>query len=507
MILEERSILLLGEKTIQKLNKSHIAIFGIGGVGGHTVETLARQGIGEFSLIDYDRIQESNINRQLVALESTVGAFKVEIMKQRILDINSKAVVHTYPIRIDEVTISQIDFSNFDYIVDAIDDVNGKILIIQTAKAYGVPVITSCGTGNKLNPMAFQIKDISKTTVCPLAKKLRYELKKRNIVDVEALFSTEEPISTAPLIASVAFVPSIAGILIARHIILKLHEIVKRNRIHLVLEGGGMKGVYTAGVLDCFLDHDICFDAAYGVSAGACVAASFISKQKGRGYHAMVDYLGNPNYASKRSLVKTGNFFNVDFVYRQIPDEKMPFDYQTALENPCKLYATMTNVETGRPEYKRCEDYHKDISYVCASSSLPGLSKIQYLDEKGYLDGGLSDPIPYGEAKKNALKCVVILTKPEGYVCQKQKFVVRNYMKIKYRKYPNLLRSLQQRHLSYNRLIKRIQKDKSTFIIQPSIFMDIGRLEKNKTKLEAFYQLGYQDTLKQIPNLKKFMEQ
>ncbi|MDE5714912.1 MAG: ThiF family adenylyltransferase [Anaeroplasmataceae bacterium] len=489
--MEERSIPILGEKTIQQLNMCHIAIFGVGGVGGYTVEMLARQGVGQFSLIDFDVIQVSNKNRQIIALDSTLGKLKVEVMKQRILDINPNAIVHIYPIRIEESTISILDFSDFDYIVDAIDDLKGKLLIIKTAKEYGVPVITSCGTGNKLNPLAFQIKDISKTSVCPLAKKLRYELKQHNISEVDALFSTEEPIQNSNFIASVPFVPSTAGILIARHIILKIYDTIVQNRIHLVLEGGGMKGVYTAGVLDCFLEHHINFDAVYGTSAGACVGASFVSKQKGRGYHAMVDYLGNSDYASKKSLAKTGNFFNVSFIYDKIPNELIPFDYDTAHANPCKLYAVVTNVETGKAEYKICEEYHKDIWNVCASSSIPGLSKIQYLDGQGYLDGGVSDPIPYAEAKKNANKCVVVLTKPKDYVCQKQKSLVRHFMNFKYRKYPNLLHSLDLRHISYNRLMKRIEKDKNTFIIRPSVSLKIDRIEQDKKKLEALYQLGY----------------
>ena len=162
--------------------------------------------------------------------------------------------------------------------------------------------------------------------------------------------------------------------MIAGHIVLKIQEQVKNNRVHLVLEGGGMKGVYTAGVLDYFLENQLEFDALYGVSAGACVGASFLSKQLTRGFHSLVDYVDNPACVSKRSLTKTGNYFNKEFVYYKIPNELIPYDYDSAHQNACKLYATVTNVETGKAEYHPCLDYHKDIEYICASSSLPMLA-------------------------------------------------------------------------------------------------------------------------------------
>ncbi|MDE7264233.1 MAG: ThiF family adenylyltransferase [Anaeroplasmataceae bacterium] len=505
--MEQRSIPLLGAETLEAYKNSHIAVFGLGGVGGYTVEILARQGVGTFTIIDCDKIQISNKNRQIIALESTMGKPKIEACASRILDINPNAKVYAYPLRIDDETIEQMNFSSFDYVIDCIDDLKGKLAIIKKAKEYGKQIISCCGTANKLDPTKFIIKDISKTSVCPLAKKLRQELKKLDIEGVEVLFSTEEPILKNPeILPTVSFVPSVAGILIARHVLLKLHYEVKSSRTHLVLEGGGMKGVYTAGVLDFFLDQNLSFDAVYGVSAGACVGASFISKQRTRGYHSLADYVNDPDCASKRSLTKTGNYFNKEFVYYKIPNELIPFDYEAAHSNPCKLYATVTNVETGRAEYYPCLDYHKDIEYICASSSLPMLSEIQWIQGKGYLDGGISDSIPFLEAKKNAKKCIIVLTKPRGYLCQKQNPLLFKAIQMKYRKYPKFLKTLEQRHIQYNKVLKIIENDQNIFMIRPSKNLEIDRLEKNKQKLEEAYQLGYQDAQAVWEDLKSFIE-
>ncbi|MDE6407237.1 MAG: ThiF family adenylyltransferase [Anaeroplasmataceae bacterium] len=504
--MEERSIPLLGEETIEYLKQAHIAVFGLGGVGGYVVEALARQGVGSLSIIDFDVITPSNKNRQILALESTIGHTKIEACGSRILDINPNAKVYAYHLKVDEKTIEQIDFQPFDYVVDCIDDIVGKLAIIKKAKEYGKKIISSCGTANKLDPTKFQIKDISKTSMCPLAKKLRLELKKLDIEDVEVLYSLEEPIvKEFDTLPSVSFVPSIAGLMIAGHIILKLQEEVKKNRIHLVLEGGGMKGVYTAGVLDFLLEQSLDFDAVYAVSAGACVGASYISKQITRGYHSLVDYVDNPACVSKRSLTKTGNYFNKEFIYYKIPNELIPYDYETANHNPHRLYATVTNVETGKAEYYPCLDYRSDIEYICASSSLPMLAEIQWLKGQGYLDGGIADSIPYLEAKKNAKKCVVVMTKPKGYLCQKQNPILAKAIQLKYRKYPKLLKALENRHIHYNKIVNLMEKDENVFIIRPSVSLTIDRLEKDKKKLEEAYQLGYQDAKASYEDLKKFL--
>lgn len=234
-----RSALLIGEDNINKLKNKTIMIFGCGGVGCYVIEGLVRTGIKNFILIDNDTVSKSNINRQIIADESTIGMIKTQVVKERILKINSKCNVTTYEIFVLPETINQISFDNVDYIVDCIDTISGKIAIIETAKKLNIPVISSMGTGNKLDPMQFKIADISKTNTCPLAKVMRCELKKRNIKNVDVLFSTELPIdlSTNPLEqkllkqeasikhqipGSISFVPSIAGLLIARHIILNI---------------------------------------------------------------------------------------------------------------------------------------------------------------------------------------------------------------------------------------------------------------------------------------------
>ena len=217
-----RSIPLLGVEGLSKLNNSHVAVFGLGGVGGNTVEALARAGVEELSIFDFDTVNVTNKNRQIIALESTIDKSKVEVMKSRLLDINSNIIIHDYNVKVTSEFLNSIDFTKFDYVADCIDDVNGKLAIIKKCKENDVKIICSCGTGNKLDPMKFMIKDINQTSVCPLAKRIRLELRKLGIKGVDVLFSTEEPVESAEFISSVSFVPSVAGILIARHIILNL---------------------------------------------------------------------------------------------------------------------------------------------------------------------------------------------------------------------------------------------------------------------------------------------
>ncbi|OCN04234.1 tRNA threonylcarbamoyladenosine dehydratase [Erysipelotrichaceae bacterium MTC7] len=229
-----RSEMLLTENGIKTLQNSHVAVFGVGGVGGHCIETLVRSGVKEVSIIDNDTISLSNLNRQLVALHSTLGQSKVETMKARLLDINPDVIVHTYEVFVLQDTIQQINLDRVNYIIDCIDTMVAKILLIELAKKRNIPIICSMGTGNKLDPTKLQIGDIAKTTYDPVAKVLRRELKVRNIRKVEVLWSTEQPIKPTipwednPNIAkrnvpgSVAFMPNIAGIMLAGHVILKI---------------------------------------------------------------------------------------------------------------------------------------------------------------------------------------------------------------------------------------------------------------------------------------------
>lgn len=189
-----RTGLLLGEEGLCQLEKSHVAVFGVGGVGGYVVEALVRSGIGEITIVDKDEVAESNINRQIIATTKTIGMPKVDVMAQRIADINPECVVHKYACFYLPETADQFDFTAYDYVVDAVDTVTAKLEIILQAKTAGVPVISSMGAGNKLDPARFEVADIYKTSVCPLARVMRRELKKRNVDSLKVVYSKEEPV-------------------------------------------------------------------------------------------------------------------------------------------------------------------------------------------------------------------------------------------------------------------------------------------------------------------------
>ena len=232
-----RTGLLLGEEGIRKLNKAAVAVFGIGGVGGFTVEALARSGIGHLVLVDADEVSESNINRQIIATHQTVGRPKVEVMKERIAQINPETVVETYQTFFLPENADQFDFAPYDYVVDAIDTVTGKIELVLQGQKAGTPVISSMGAGNKLDPTMFQVADIYDTSVCPLAKVMRKELKKRNVPALKVVYSKEKAMEPAVRISedgkrqipgSTAFVPSVAGLIIAGEVIKDLSGISEK---------------------------------------------------------------------------------------------------------------------------------------------------------------------------------------------------------------------------------------------------------------------------------------
>lgn len=223
-----RTQMLIGEAKLKKLSDCRVAVFGIGGVGGYVVEALIRAGVGAIDLIDNDTVSVSNINRQIIALNSTVGKLKTEVMRERILDINPEAKVNCINKFVLAENINEFDFSEYDYIIDAIDTVSGKLAIIEKAYFLGKPVISSMGTGNKLDPTGFRITDINKTSVCPLARVMRYELKKRGVKKLKVLFSQEEPIKPQEqetnekgkaIPGSISYVPSVAGLIIASEVI------------------------------------------------------------------------------------------------------------------------------------------------------------------------------------------------------------------------------------------------------------------------------------------------
>lgn len=214
-----RTEALLGEQAMEKLKKARVAVFGIGGVGGHVVEALVRSGVGAMDIVDSDKVCLSNLNRQIIATESSIGKYKVDVMKERILDINPEAVVNVHKCFYLPETKDEFDFSQYSYVVDAVDTVTAKIQLVMEAAEAGVPIISSMGAGNKLDPTAFQVADIYKTSVCPLAKVMRRELKKRGIKKLKVVYSREQPVVKNAVPASVAFVPSVVGLIIAGEVI------------------------------------------------------------------------------------------------------------------------------------------------------------------------------------------------------------------------------------------------------------------------------------------------
>ena len=236
-----RTELLIGSDGLEKLKNSRVAVFGVGGVGGFTAEALARSGVGTIDIIDNDTVSLTNINRQIIATHSTVGKLKVDVMEERVKDISPSTVVNKYDCFFLPENAENFDFRRFDYVVDAIDTVTGKIALIENAKKAGTPIISSMGAGNKVDPTAFEVADIYKTSVCPLARVMRYELKRRGIKKLKVVYSKEKPIppiadedpngengclSMADKVAgkrqvpgSTAFVPSVAGLIIAGEVI------------------------------------------------------------------------------------------------------------------------------------------------------------------------------------------------------------------------------------------------------------------------------------------------
>lgn len=204
---------------MERLAASRVAVFGIGGVGGHAVEALARGGIGALDLIDNDKVCMTNLNRQIVATMDTMGRYKVEAMKERILSINPHAEVTVHPCFFLPENAGEFDFSLYDYVIDAVDTVTAKIEIVLRAQERGIPVISCMGTGNKLDPLRLEVADLYETSVCPLAKVMRRELRKRNIEKLKVLYSKEEPLYRGRVPGSTSFVPSVAGLIIASEVI------------------------------------------------------------------------------------------------------------------------------------------------------------------------------------------------------------------------------------------------------------------------------------------------
>ena len=214
---------LIGTEALDRLQQMRVAVFGVGGVGGFCIEALARAGVGALDIVDYDRVDVTNINRQIIATTETVGALKVDVMKERLAFIVPETAVRTYPIMFNEATADEINFGDYDYVVDAVDQVTAKLLLIEKAQEAGVPILSSMGAGNKLHPETLEIAMLSETKVCPLARVMRREVKKRGLGDFPVVYSTEEPKKVEGIDerspASISFVPSTAGLIAASKVI------------------------------------------------------------------------------------------------------------------------------------------------------------------------------------------------------------------------------------------------------------------------------------------------
>lgn len=278
----------------------------------------------------------------------------------------------------------------------------------------------------------------------------------------------------------------------------------------LVLEGGGMKGMYTAGVLEYFMEKDLYFRNCYSVSAGACHLVNYMSKQKKRSYRVGLNYLNDKNYCSAYSLLTTGDLFNVKMSYDIIPNKLDPYDYKTAAKYEGNAYAVATNIRTGEAEYLPLRELHRDTVAVRASASLPLVSRNVKIGSEYYLDGGISDAIPIRKSISDGnTKNVVVLTKEAGYVRKQASPAMRNLIRLKYAKYPKVYELVCDRHVRYNETMQFLDAEEKAgraFVLRPQKANDIGRIEKDRAKLEALYQLGYHDARDQYDDLMEFLQ-
>lgn len=279
------------------------------------------------------------------------------------------------------------------------------------------------------------------------------------------------------------------------------------NKYGLILEGGGMRGAYTAGVLDFFLDNNIEFESCYGVSKGTVNALNYLSKQRGRSLQIDIDYLKDKNYASLYNLFTTGNYFGTEMCYDKIPNELNPYDYETLNKYKGKFYAVVTNCKTGKAEYINYLESNGNIDIIRASCSLPLMAEMVKIGQGLYLDGGVSDSIPVRQSVKDGNnKNVIILTRDITYRKKVNEFMP--IIKIKYKKYPNLIKAMNERHINYNRTLEYIEnqeKKGNVFVIRPEKPVKVGRVEKDKEKLTELYNIGYEDAVKNYEKLKEFM--
>ncbi|MFU2055297.1 patatin-like phospholipase family protein [Gallibacterium anatis] len=277
-------------------------------------------------------------------------------------------------------------------------------------------------------------------------------------------------------------------------------------KVGLVLEGGAMRGLYTAGILDVFLEQDIHVDGIVGVSAGVLFGVNYPSKQKGRALRYNLKYLNDKRYMGLHSLITTGNIVNKDFAFYDLPINIDRFDEQTFIDSGIDFYATLTNVDTGQAEYVKLSHIFEQMEVLRATSAMPFVSRMVEIDGKRYLDGGIADSIPLEKCRQLGYdKIIVILTRPLEY---RKKAVNPLLFKLFYAKYPNLVASLTQRYLNYNQRVEQvIEADKKgeIFVFRPSKTLPIKRIEKDPVKIQAMYDLGVTDAHQALADLKHYL--
>lgn len=274
----------------------------------------------------------------------------------------------------------------------------------------------------------------------------------------------------------------------------------------LVLEGGGVRGIYTAGVLDVFMEHGLTFDGLIGVSAGAIHGCSYLSNQRGRSLRYYRKYLQDPRFMSWRSFLRTGDLVGVEFCYHELPDKLDIYDHDTFLKNPTPFYAVVTNLESGEAEYLRIRDMRAEIDSLRASASLPLVSRIVEIDGRKYLDGGCTDAIPVDAFREMGYdRNVVVLTQPRTHVDSP---VDMTLPRLLYWKYPRFLQALERRHLRYNETMRRVEQLEQSgeiFVIRPSVPLELGRMERDIHKMNAVYDQGRRDALKALEDLRRWL--
>lgn len=275
----------------------------------------------------------------------------------------------------------------------------------------------------------------------------------------------------------------------------------------LVLEGGGMRGLYTAGVLDAFMDNDIYFDGVIGVSAGAIHGCSFVSRQRGRSIRYYKKYSSDPRFMGFSNILKNGDIVDVDFCYHELPEKLDVYDNEAFKKSKTDFYVSVTDLETGKAYHKHMQDMFTEIDYLRASASLPYFSRPVHLDGKKYLDGAIGDSVPVEAFQKMGYeKCVVVLTRQDGYV---KKPEYSWLAKLWFPKHKAFAKALQNRHESYNNTIKRIKEMETAgevIVIRPAESLNIGRLENDPVKLESIYKIGYEDGLNALTKVRTFIE-